>query len=133
MSKKPIILFDGVCNLCNSAVLFVIKHDLNENFLFASLQGEVGQQILTKYNLPLQQLNSFVLLQDDKIYLKSSAALQVAQQLDGVWKCFYIFNIVPKFIRDGIYSWIAKNRYRWFGKKDACIIPSPHLQQRFLL
>ena len=132
MSKKPIILFDGLCNLCNGAILFVIKHDPHEKFVFASLQSDIGQQILTKYNLPLQQLSSFVLLQEDKIYLRSSAALKVAQQLNGVWKCFYIFNIVPEFIRDSVYNCIAKNRYKWFGKKASCLIPSPHLQQRFL-
>lgn len=132
MKDKPIILFDGLCNLCNGAIQFVIKNDSKEKFLFSSLQGEVGQQILKKYHLPLQQLSSFVLLQDDKIYTKSSAAIKVAQQLNGIWKCFYIFNIVPLFIRDGVYNWIAKNRYKWFGKKESCLIPSKNLEQRFL-
>ena len=132
MHKHPIILFDGVCNLCNNAINFVIKQDPKEIFVFASLQSEIGQQILKKYNLPLQQLSSFVLLQNDKIYTKSTAAIKVAQQLNGLWKCFYIFNLVPVFIRDGVYNIIAKNRYKWFGKQDACMIPSPQLKQRFL-
>ncbi len=132
MEKKPIILFDGVCNLCNTAIQFVIKHDPKEIFVFASLQSDIGQQILKDNNLPLQQLNSFVLLQNGIIYTKSSAALKVAQQLSGIWKTLYIFNIVPKFIRDGVYGFIAKNRYKWFGKNESCPLPSPQLKQRFL-
>ena len=132
MHQHPIILFDGVCNLCNKAIQFVIKQDPKEIFVFASLQSDIGQQILKQYNLPLQQLSSFVLLQNDKIYTKSTAAIKVAQQLNGLWKCFYIFNLVPAFIRDGVYNFIAKNRYKWFGKQDNCMIPSPQLKQRFL-
>ena len=132
MNNKPIILFDGICNLCNTAIQFVIKHDPKEIFMFASLQSEIGQQILKKNNMPLQQLGSFVLLQNDIIYTKSTAAIKVAQQLNGLWKCFYIFNLVPVFIRDGVYNWIAKNRYKWFGKQEACMLPSPAMRKRFL-
>lgn len=132
MNLKPIILFDGICNLCNGAVQFVIRHDPDEIFLFASLQSEAGQQLLKQYNLPSTDFGSFILIQDNKIYTKSSGALKVAKQIKGAWSCLSIFTIVPKFIRDAVYTSIAKNRYRWFGKKDSCIIPTPELKARFL-
>ncbi len=130
--KKPIILFDGVCNLCNTAVQFIIRHDPDEKFLFASLQSESGQQILKQFGLPNVDFNSFVLVQDDKIFNKSTGALKVAKQIKGGWKLLYIFIIVPRFIRDGVYSWIAKNRYKWFGQQQQCMIPTPQLKARFL-
>lgn len=132
MISKPIILFDGICNLCNGSVLFVIKHDPDKKFLFASLQSEAGQKLLTQYQLPTQNFNSFTLVQDDKVFIKSTAALKVVRQLKGACSWLYIFIIVPKFIRDGVYTLIAKNRYKWFGKKDACMIPTPALKERFL-
>lgn len=132
MISKPIILFDGICNLCNGSVLFVIKHDPDKKFLFASLQSEAGQKLLTQYQLPVQNFNSFTLVQDDKVYIKSTAALKVVRQLKGACSWLYIFIIVPKFIRDAVYSLIAKNRYKWFGKKDTCMIPTPALKERFL-
>ena|SRR5665647_61240 len=132
MNQNPIILFDGVCNLCNSAVQFIIRHDPDRKFLFASLQSEPGQQLLKQYHLPLQQFNSFILLQDEKIFSKSTGALKVARQIKGAWRWVYIFIIIPKFIRDALYTWIAQNRYKWFGKKDTCMIPSPELKARFL-
>ena len=132
MTKKPVILFDGVCNLCNNAVQFIIRHDPDEKFLFASLQSEFGQQLMKHYNLPLENFNSFILLQNNKVFNKSTGALKVAKQIKGSWKLLYIFIIVPKFIRDAVYTWIANNRYKWFGKKDACMIPTPQLKARFL-
>ena len=132
MTAKPIILFDGICNLCNGAVQFIIKHDPEKKFLFTSLQSDAGQQLLKEYKLPSENFNSFLLLQDDTILSKSTAALKVASQLKSAWKLLYIFIIVPKFIRDAVYSYIAANRYKWFGKKDNCMIPTPELQARFL-
>ncbi len=132
MNNKLIILFDGVCNLCNSSVQYVIKHDSNAIFSFASLQGETGQQLLKQYNLSPSDLNSFVLIKDDKAYTRSTAALTVAKQLTGITKLLYGFIIVPRFIRDAVYNMIAKNRYKWFGKKDSCMIPTPALKSRFL-
>jgi len=132
MTKKPVILFDGVCNLCNNAVQFIIRHDPDEKFLFASLQSEFGQQLMKHYNLPLENFNSFILLQNNKVFNKSTGALKVAKQIKGSWKLLYIFIIVPKFIRDAVYTWIANNRYKWFGKKDACMIPTPQIKARFL-
>ena len=132
MYSKPIILFDGICNLCNGAVQFVIRHDPKGKFLFASLQSETGQQLLKQYNLPAADFTSFTLVQDNAIYIKSTGALKVARQIKGAWSWLYIFIIVPKFIRDAVYTWIAQNRYRWFGKKAACMIPTPQLKARFL-
>ena len=132
MSDHPIILFDGVCNLCNRAVQFVLKRDKLKRFRFASLQGEAGQRYLQQYNLPANDLNSFILIDGDRFYTKSSAALRMLRLLGGGWKLLYGFIIVPPFIRNGVYSLIAKNRYRWFGKRDTCWIPTPELKSRFL-
>ena len=132
MDNHPIILFDGVCNLCNSSVQYVIKHDRDALFRFASLQGEAGQQLLVKYNLSVNDLNSFVLIHDNKAYTRSAAALMVTKQLTGITKLLYGFIIVPPFIRNAVYDLIAKNRYKWFGKKDSCMIPAADLQSRFL-
>ena len=132
MSQKQIILFDGVCNLCNNSVQFVIKHDKTSRFCFAALQSETGQALLHRYNLPQQGFDSFVLVKNEKIFLKSTAALTVAKQLDGPVKLLYGFIIVPAFIRNAVYNFIGKNRYKWFGKKNSCMIPTPALQSRFL-
>ena len=130
--KYPVILFDGVCNLCNSAVQYVIKHDAQKQFQFASLQSNFGQQVLAKYNLSNTNFNSFILLKNGKVYQKSTAALLVAKQLSGVIGWLYLFRIVPIFMRDGVYNIVAKNRYKWFGKQDACWLPTPQLKDRFL-
>ncbi|MDF2858739.1 MAG: thiol-disulfide oxidoreductase family protein [Neobacillus sp.] len=126
-----IILFDGVCNLCNSSVQFIIKRDQLAKFQFASLQSEIGQKLLRKYDYN-QDLNSFILIEDEKIYIKSSAALRVCMNLNGLWKYLSIFRIIPPSIRDYIYEIIAKNRYKWFGKQETCMIPTPEMKQRFL-
>ncbi len=132
MLNAPVILFDGVCNLCNTAVQFVIKNDPKNIFQFASLQSEPGQALLKKHQLPVQDFNSFILIENEKLFIKSTAALKVAKQLNGPVKLLYGFIIVPAFIRNAVYSIIAKNRYRWFGKNDSCMMPSPALQNRFL-
>ncbi len=132
VEKHPIILFDGVCNLCNSSVQFVISHDPQRQFRFASLQSEFGQSVLTKFNLPTNSLQSFILLDNNKIDTKSTAALKVAKQLNKGWSLLYAFIIVPAFIRDAVYQFIAKNRYKWFGKKEACWIPTQELKHLFI-
>ncbi len=132
MADSSIVLFDGVCNLCNSSVQFIIKRDKKKKFLFAPLQGKKGQEIFLKHSLPAGELNSFILAEGDKIYTKSTGALRMLKKLGGPWSLLYVFIIVPAFIRDGIYSWVAINRYKWFGKKDSCMIPSPDLKERFL-
>ena len=132
MFQHSIILFDGVCNLCNGAVLFVIRHDKKNQFVFASLQSEEGKKILADYNLDKNEMNSFILVENGKAYERSSAALHVVKKLNGLWSFLYGFIIVPKFIRDGIYNIIAKKRYQWFGRKDECMIPTPELRAKFL-
>jgi predicted DCC family thiol-disulfide oxidoreductase YuxK len=133
VNDKPIILFDGVCNLCNGAVQFVIKHDAAGKFLFTSLQSAVGQRLLQQFNIPSDNFNSFILLQNDKVFTQSTAALKVAKQLSGGCKLLYGFIIVPSFIRNAVYKLIAANRYKWFGKREVCMIPTTALQNRFLL
>jgi len=132
MDNRPVLLFDGVCNLCSGAVQFIIKRDKKKQFLFASLQSESGSTLLKKFNLPANDLNSFVLAEGDKIYTRSTAALRVAKKLGGGWKLLYGLMIVPQFIRNAVYDVIARNRYKWFGKKDECMIPTPQLKERFL-
>ncbi|RYD77175.1 MAG: thiol-disulfide oxidoreductase DCC family protein [Sphingobacteriales bacterium] len=132
MNKHPVILFDAVCNLCNSSVQYVIKNDKDALFKFASLQSNSGQHLLQKHALPQEDFTSFVLIENDTAYIRSTAALRVARRLSGPVKLLYGFIIVPAFIRDAVYNFISKNRYRWFGKKDSCMIPSPGLKQRFL-
>jgi predicted DCC family thiol-disulfide oxidoreductase YuxK len=132
MSNNPIILFDGVCNLCNSSVQFVLKHDTKKIFRFASLQSFAGQALLKEYNLSQTAFNSFVLIKKGKVFLKSTAALMVARQLKGAVKFLYWFIIIPPFIRNAVYNVIAKNRYKWFGKQESCMMPTPELQSRFL-
>ena len=132
MQHTHIILFDGVCNLCNKSVQRVLKNDKKNIFKLAALQSQVGQQLLQKYNLPLVNFGSFVLLQNDKIYLKSTAALLVAKQLSGPIKLLYGFMIVPVFIRNFLYDIIAKNRYKWFGKQATCMVPTEAMKEKFL-
>jgi predicted DCC family thiol-disulfide oxidoreductase YuxK len=127
----PIILFDGVCNLCNGSVQFIIKRDKDAKFRFASLQSDTGRKVLEQFHLPTDTFNSFILLEDGKIYTRSTAALRVFSRIKG-WKWAGALMYVPRFIRDGVYNLIARNRYRWFGKKDECMVPTPELKSRFL-
>ncbi|MFT3979814.1 MAG: thiol-disulfide oxidoreductase DCC family protein [Ferruginibacter sp.] len=132
MNNQPVILFDGVCNLCNGAVQYIIRHDREEKFSFASLQSEAGQRLLKQYDLPQQHFDTFVLIDHDKAWTRSTAALKVTRQLNGPVKLLFGFIIVPRFIRDWIYAFIAANRYKWFGKQESCMLPTPSLQKRFL-
>jgi len=131
-NENYILLFDGVCNLCVSVVNFTIKRDSEEKFKFAALQSESGQALLKKYNLPTNEFGSFVFIKGEKYFLKSSAGLHVLKELGGVWKLFYLFMIVPGPLRDFIYHLVARTRYRLFGKRDSCIIPTPEVKRRFL-
>jgi len=129
---NPILLFDGVCNLCNGAVQFVIKRGSKNILRFAALQSEAGQQILEHFNLPKEDIFSVILVEDKKVYVRSSAALRMYKHMGGVMSLMYFFIIVPRPIRDAVYNFIAKNRYKWFGEKESCMIPTPELQSRFL-
>ena len=127
-----IILFDGVCNLCNGAVNFVIKRDPGNVFKFTPLQEKQGALLLKKHAIDAQKLDSIVLIENKKVYTKSSAALRIARKISGLWPLFFVLLIIPSFIRDGVYDFIAKNRYKWFGKKEQCMIPTLGLKEKFL-
>jgi predicted DCC family thiol-disulfide oxidoreductase YuxK len=129
---QPIVLFDGVCNLCHSSVQFIIAHDKESKFRFTSLQSDIGKELLHRYEVKIENLQSTVLLLNGKYYVYSDAVLEVLRRLGGTWAWLYIFKVVPSFIRNGIYHIVARNRYRWFGKKDQCWIPTPDLKARFL-
>lgn len=130
--STPVILFDGYCNLCNGAVQFTIKRDRKNIFRFASLQSDFATKALTSFDLEPNQGDSFILLEDGKVYQRSTAALRVVKKLNGLWPLLYAFIIIPRFIRNGIYNFIAKNRYRWFGKQESCWVPTSELKARFL-
>lgn len=132
MHDHPIILFDGVCNLCSNSVQFVINHDKKKKFHFSALQSVAGKNILVHYGLSENKLHSFVLIKDGKAFTESTAALMVAKHLSGPVRLLYGFIIVPLFIRNAIYKFIAKNRYHWFGKKESCMVPSAEILSRFL-
>lgn len=131
--EKNILLFDGVCNLCNASVQFVLKRDKQKKFLFASLQSEIAEKLLSEQPEYITDLHSIVLLKNGKLYDKSTAALHLAKDLSNAWPLFYyLFIWWPKGIRDAIYSYISKHRYRWFGKQDTCSIPDNSQKDRFL-
>ena len=132
IENKSIIMFDGVCNLCNNSVQFIIKNDKKKRFLFILLQSDAARDILLQFQLKNSEMDSIILIENGKIYQKSSAILKIAKHLNGMWKISYGFIIIPKFIRDLVYTTIAKNRYKWFGKRDVCMIPTKELQMRFL-
>lgn len=132
IKNNPLILFDGVCNLCNDSVQLVIKNDSENIFVFSALQNELVQNYLTKIDTDLLQLDTILLVTPSKIYTKSSAALTIARHLKGIYPLLYVFYIIPKPLRDLVYNFIAKNRYKWYGKKESCMIPNPELKNKFL-
>ncbi len=132
MSAEKVILFDGVCNLCNGAINFILKHDPKAQFKFASLQGTTGQKLLAQHDINPKETDSIVLIEPKRVSVKSSAALRIAKYLSKGYPLLYGFMIVPGFIRNAVYDFIAANRYKWFGKKDSCMIPTPELKSRFL-
>ncbi len=132
VKNKPLILFDGVCNLCNSAVQFVIKNDIEDRYMFAPLQNKKVQDFLEYTNKELLKVDSIFLITSKKIYTKSSAALKIAKTLQGLYPILYVFFIIPKPIRDVIYDFIARNRYKWYGRKDHCMLPTKALKNKFL-
>lgn len=130
---KKIILFDGVCNLCNDAVLKVIKHDQKNLFLFTALQSEIGQQIISELSIDISKIDSVILYDPEKAYyIKSAAALRIMKEFSGFWKIMQIFTILPDKFNDFFYDFIARNRYKWFGQKESCMIPTPELKAKFL-
>ena len=129
---QRIILFDGVCNLCNGFVQFVIQHDPAGQFKFTSLQSDKGQELLKNLPDAYRQIDSVVFLENGRFYQKSAAALRIIRRLSGAWPLLYVLMILPPFLRDWLYSFVARNRYRWFGQQESCMLPTPELKARFL-
>lgn len=131
--NKKIILFDGVCNLCNSSVLEVVKYDVKNQFVFASLQSEVGKKITNHLNIDISKIDSIILYIPNVSYeVKSTAALKIMSNFGGLWVLVQVFFLFPVSIRDAVYDFIAKNRYKWFGKKESCLMPTDELKSKFL-
>src|SRR5574341_680924 len=128
----PLILYDGVCRLCTGSVLFVIKRDRRKRFRFASMQSSLGQQLLRSFGLPPDDLKTFVLMEAGGHFTKSTAALRVAAGLGGFWPVASLLTVIPRPIRDGVYDWVARNRYQWFGRLEQCLVPAPDVQDRFV-
>ena len=131
--KKSIILFDGMCNFCNTSVNKIIKYDKKNVFKFAAIQSDAGKKLLTELSIDILKIDSILLIENNTLFTKSTAVLKIAKQLSGLYKLGYAFIIIPLFIRDTIYNFIAKNRYKWFGKKESCMIPSIEVREKFLI
>lgn len=130
---KKIILFDGVCNLCDSSIQFIIRHDKKDLFRFVALQSEIGMEIIKHIGVDTSKIDSILLYEPDKAYYyKAEAALKIAKELGGIYTAISWFGILPKLLTNSVYDYIAKNRYKWYGKKDACMIPTPELKAKFL-
>src|SRR4029450_712453 len=129
---EPVILFDGVCRLCQGSLNFIIRRDPPKRFRFASLQSPYGQKALQRFGLSPSQLSTLILIEGERYFVKSTAALRIAKGLKAPWPLFYIFALIPRFLLDPLYDWVARNRYRWFGKTEACLLPGPDIEDRFL-
>ena len=132
-NESPILLFDGVCNLCNGAVQFIIKRDPGQKIRFASLQSSAGQKLLAQFDLPTEDFRSLVLIEGDRLRQRSGAALRVCRYLRQPWPLATLMLVVPPFIRDFCYDFVAVRRYRWFGRQESCWLPTPDLKKRFLV
>jgi len=128
---NPTVLFDGVCNLCNGAVNFILDRD-NGEFRFAALQSGAGRRLIEERGRSAEDLSTMVLIEGERVYTRSSAALRIARRLRAPWKWLYVFIIVPRPLRDAVYNLAARRRYRWFGKREECRMPTPELKGRFL-
>lgn len=128
----PIVLVDGVCHFCQGLTKWIIKRDPEGKYHFASLQSDVAKELLAKGNLSTDSMDTFVLIENGKYYTRSTAALRLAKGIKFPYPLLYVFIIIPKFIRNAVYNWVARNRYRWFGKDEACMLPTPEIKDRFL-
>jgi predicted DCC family thiol-disulfide oxidoreductase YuxK len=129
---NPIVLFDGVCNLCSGSVQFILRRDPGARFRFASLQSPAGQELLARFGIDGQGIDSVIVIEGDRWFKESDAALRIARHLGGLWRLLTVFRLIPRPLRDRLYRFIARNRYRWFGKKESCWLPTPELRGRFL-
>jgi predicted DCC family thiol-disulfide oxidoreductase YuxK len=130
--QHPIVLFDGVCNLCNGSVTFIIEHDPGGRFHFASLQSEAAQALGEEYGFDPSELDTIVLIENGRVYTKSDAAVRIARRLRGPARRWAAARHLPRPLRDSLYDLVARNRYRWFGQRQECMVPTPELQSRFL-
>lgn len=128
----PVLFFDGVCNLCNASVQWVLRHDRRGQFRFAALQSELGRQVLAQHGINAGALDTVVLLAEGRVYTRSDAALELLRRLGGPWAGLSILRRLPRPLRDAVYNWIARNRYRWFGRQESCWLPRPEWKSRFL-
>jgi predicted DCC family thiol-disulfide oxidoreductase YuxK len=131
-ASHPILLFDGVCNLCNRSIQWVLLHDSQAVFRFASLQSETGQALLRAHNLDPVRMDSVVLVAEGKAFVRSDAALEALRRLGFPWSVAVVFKVLPRGLRDVVYDWVARNRYRWFGRQESCLLPRPEWTGRFL-
>jgi predicted DCC family thiol-disulfide oxidoreductase YuxK len=131
--SNPVVLFDGECIFCNGIVNFLLKQDKKKILRFASMQSAAGEKLLQQYGFPNKYLKSFVLIENGKAYKKSTAGLRLYGKLPWYWSWTQLFWIIPKQVRDVVYEFIASNRYKWFGKRDACLLPTPEVRSRFLI
>lgn len=131
-SDKAIVLFDGVCNFCNASVNFAIKHDTKNRLVFAPLQSEKGKELLARYAIDTTVIDSFVLIENDRAYIKSAAALRLIKHLNRLYPLLYGFIIIPPFIRNSIYDFVSRNRYKWFGRKESCMVPNDEVRRKFI-
>ena len=132
METSYLIIFDGICNLCNAIVQFIIKRDKNNTFKFAPYQSDIAREIAKKYNINYNKIDTIVLIESNAFFIKSDAALRIFRKLNYPWKVFYFFKFIPKFVRDRIYDIVANYRYNWFGKRNTCMNPSDEIKSRFL-
>ena len=133
LERQPIVLFDGICNLCNGSVIFILQYEKRPTFHFASIQSETGIMLLEWCGWPSNFSQEVVLIDRRKVYVGSTAALKIGQQLNFPWSLLsYLGLLVPSFIRDWFYNQIARHRYQWFGKRDVCMVPTEKLKERFL-
>ena len=130
--NHPVILFDGYCNLCSASVVFILKRERGDTFRFASLQSEYAADLLNRIGIRQDVPDSIVLVEGERVYYQSTAALRIARRLRGLWSLLYAFITLPLFIRNPVYDWIARNRYRWFGKRSTCFMPQQDLSYKFL-
>lgn len=131
-TSHPVLLFDGVCNLCNGAVQWILLRDRKGVFHFSALQSDTGQALLQQSGFSAKDFDTIVLVDDQRVFTRSDAALEIARRLGGAWSLLYAFKIVPRPLRDAVYNWVARNRYRWFGRREECMLPRPEWKQRFV-
>ncbi|MFN8712000.1 MAG: thiol-disulfide oxidoreductase DCC family protein [Bacteroidota bacterium] len=127
-----IVLFDGVCNFCNAGINRIITHDPKDRFRIAPLQSDIAKELLAPFGIKAENLDSVALIENGKIYQRSTAALRIARRMSGAWPLLFALIIVPPFLRDAVYDWVGRNRYKWWGKSESCMVPTPDVRRKFL-